>query len=531
MSTKKRALISVSDKTGVLEFAKGLIKLGFDIISTGGTYKYLQGNSVPAIEVAGITEFPEILDGRVKTLHPMIHGAILAKKNDQKHIDEMEKYGISAIDLVCVNLYPFELTMNKDDCTLSDAIENIDIGGVTLIRAAAKNFQHVVIVTSNDDYSLVLKELQTNSTVSSATKIYLARKGFNHTAYYDSIIGEYLSSQMSDKLNMTNFVLESTIPSKLVQKLRYGENSHQDAAFYIDSANSKGLLASFKQIQGKELSYNNLVDADTAWECVKQFSFLPESIEFGDKNTACVIVKHANPCGVAVSKTTMDSYKKANSSDPISSFGGIIAFNSSVDAATADLVAKQFLEVLIAPEYTDEALVILNQKPNVRVLQIDLVNNGNKLDYKRIGGGILVQTPENKILCPEEIKTVTKHKVNNEMLLDLYFAWCVARFVKSNAIILVKDGQTIGIGAGQMSRIDSTKIAVSKAQEFGFDVNGSICASDAFFPFRDNVDVLAKNGIKAIIQPGGSIKDAEVFAAADEHDLVMVLTNYRVFRH
>lgn len=542
---KKRALISVSDKNGVLEFAKGLVKLSFEIVSTGGTYKHLKDNNVDAIEVESVTNFPEILGGRVKTLHPMIHGAILAKKDDQNHIQEMKKHGINGIDLVCVNLYPFELTIASDKCTIADGIENIDIGGVTLIRAAAKNFEHVAIVTSSDDYSLVLSELEKDKKLSNTTKIYLARKGFNHTAYYDSIIGDYLEHQLEktatadkiDKVEQTNktttFVQELTIPSKLVQTLRYGENAHQESAFYKDSGNIAGLLSSFKQIQGKELSYNNLVDADTAWECVKQYSFVPDEIkkQLGNKQAACVIVKHANPCGVALGVDAIDCYSKANSSDPVSSFGGIIAFNVEVDQYAAELIAKQFLEVLIAPKYTKEALAVLSGKANVRVLQIDLVNNLNKIEYKRVGGGMLAQTPENKILELKEIKTVTQISPDKNTLLDLYFAWSVARFVKSNAIILVKNLQTIGIGAGQMSRIDSTKIAIAKATDFGFDVKGSSCASDAFFPFRDNVDTLAKNGIKAIIHPGGSIKDQEVFAAADEHNLSMVLTGYRVFRH
>lgn len=528
---KKRALISVSDKKGVLDFAKSLVKLGYEVISTGGTYQHLRNNHVEAIEVASITDFPEILDGRVKTLHPMIHGAILAKKDDNGHIQELEKYGINPIDVVCVNLYPFELTVSQEKCTIADAIENIDIGGVTLIRAAAKNFEHVAIVTSSDDYELVLSELETNKKLTTATKMYLARKGFNHTAYYDSIIGNYLENQLQN--TETNFVSEFTIANKLVQTLRYGENSHQASAFYRDSGNINGLLASFKQIQGKELSYNNLVDADTAWECVKQYSFVPNEIkeQLGNKQAACVIVKHANPCGVALGVDAIDSYSKANSSDPVSSFGGIIAFNVEVDEYVARLISKQFLEVLIAPKYTKEALTVLAEKPNVRVLQIELVNNLNKTEYKRIGGGILAQTSENKVLELKDIKTVTEITPDKDTLLDLYFAWTVARFVKSNAIILVKNLQTIGIGAGQMSRIDSTKIAINKATDFGFDVRGSSCASDAFFPFRDNVDTLAKNGIKAIIHPGGSIKDQEVFEAANENNLSMVLTGYRVFRH
>lgn len=525
MMNIKRALISVADKTGILDFAKQLSNHGIEIISTGGTYKYLTENGVPALEVAGITKFPEILDGRVKTLHPMIHGAILAKKTDAKHVEEMNQHGIKSIDLVCVNLYPFESTVNQEKCTLTEAIENIDIGGVALIRASGKNYAHVAIITSPSDYTKVLEEISQSRSVTENTRLELARKAFSHTAYYDSLISSYLAK------SQIKFNAEFTLPVKLSQTLRYGENSHQVAAFYKDSGNINGLLASFTQLQGKELSYNNLVDADTAWECVRQFTFMSALPIAAHGSAACVIVKHANPCGVAIANTAIESYKKANSSDPVSSFGGIIAFNTEVDADTAELVSKQFLEVLIAPKFTNAARDVLAKKTNVRVLQIDLVNNSNKLDYKRIGGGMLIQTPESRILLASEVKTVTKLKAGESMLSDLYFAWSVARFVKSNAIILVKGKQTIGIGAGQMSRIDSTKIALAKAREFGFVTEGSVCASDAFFPFRDNVDLLASSGVKAIIQPGGSIKDKEVFAAADENKLVMLLTGYRTFRH
>jgi phosphoribosylaminoimidazolecarboxamide formyltransferase / IMP cyclohydrolase len=531
MNNPKRALISVADKTGVLGFSQSLIRLGFEIISTGGTYQYLQENKVKAIAVENLTKFPEILDGRVKTLHPLIHGAILAKKNDPQHLKELQTHEISAIDLVCVNLYPFESTINKSNCTVNDAIENIDIGGVTLIRAAAKNFQNVTLVTANEDYSKIIDEIQDNAEVSIETRRYLAYKGFSHTTYYDSIISKYFLEQVVNSSDASVLLPEISIPGKLVHKLRYGENAYQKAAFYQDPGDISGLLASFQQHQGKDLSYNNLADADTAWECVKQFNFLPENVNLKAYQSACVIVKHANPCGVALGENALDSYQRAYSCDPVSSFGGIIAFNSEVNATLATVLIKQFLEVLIAPLYTAEALAILQQKPNIRVLQIKLVNNSNKLDYKRIGGGLLVQDPEAKILYPTMLKTVTKKQASSAMKLELYFAWCVARFVKSNAIVLVKDMQTIGIGAGQMSRIDSTKIAIAKAEEFGFKVKGSVCASDAFFPFRDNVDVLAKHGITAVIQPGGSIKDIEVFAAANEHELVMLVTGYRIFRH
>ena len=519
MSIKiKRALISVSDKVGILEFASALQQLGVEILSTGGTFKYLADNGVLVTEVANITKFPEILGGRVKTLHPNIHGAILAKRDDNQHIKQLEQHDITPIDLVCVNLYPFEATIAKLDCTLSDAIENIDIGGPAMIRASSKNYKHVVIVTNPNDYSKIIDELKNSGDVNGQTRLVLAQTAFSHTAYYDSLISGYLAKQQDS--GEIDFYNEFTIPARLVQKLRYGENSHQTAAFYRDSGDISGLLASFKQLQGKELSYNNLADADTAWECVKQFD-----------QAACVIVKHANPCGVAIADNILASYKKAFSSDPVSSFGGIIAFNKLVDADVATAVSGQFMEVLLAPEYTPDALEILAKKSNVRVLQIKLTKNHNQLDYKRIGGGLLIQTPENKQLNKNELQVVTKLQPDNQVLNDLEFAWAIARFVKSNAIILVKDGQTIGIGAGQMSRIDSSKIAMNKAREFGFDTVGAVCASDAFFPFRDNVDLLAGNGAKAIIHPGGSIKDAEVFAAADELNIVMVLTKYRTFRH
>ena len=513
----KRALLSVSDKNGILDFATNLHQMGVEILSTGGTFKYLRDNSIPAIEVASVTEFPEILDGRVKTLHPKIHGGILAKRDDKTHNEQLVAHGITAIDLVCVNLYPFEAAINTPGCTFDDAIENIDIGGPAMIRASSKNHQHVVIVTNPADYPEIVNQISSTGEVNTVTRLQLAQKAFSHTAYYDSLISNYLAQQLSAEIV---FPQQLTIPAKLVQTLRYGENSHQTAAFYKDSGNIDGLLASFIQLQGKELSYNNLADSDTAWECVKQFT-----------TPACVIVKHANPCGVALGEDALSSYKKAFAGDPISSFGGIIAFNVPVDEKVAEAVSKQFVEVLIAPEYSDAAKVLLAKKTNVRVLEIKLDTSANRLDYKRIGGGILVQTPEHKILNPEELKVVSRQQPSLAMLTDLQFAWSVARFVKSNAIVLVKNGQTIGIGAGQMSRIDSSKIAMNKAKEYGFDVQGSVGSSDAFFPFRDNVDLLAAGGVAALIQPGGSIKDAEVFAAADELGMAMVLTGYRTFRH
>ncbi len=517
MNNIKRALISVSDKNGLLEFANGIHKLNIEILSTGGTYKFLVQNNIPAIEVASITEFPEILDGRVKTLHPKIHGGILARRDDKNHLEQLKTHNITPIDLVCVNLYPFEATINKDNCTFEDAIENIDIGGPAMIRASSKNHRNVVIVTNPSDYTEILHQISINGNVDNITRLKLSQKAFSHTAYYDSLISNYLARQISEEVIYPE---ELTISAKLVQALRYGENSHQTAAFYKDSGKIDGLLSSFTQLQGKELSYNNLADSDTAWECVKQFTV-----------AACVIVKHANPCGVALGEDALSCYSRAFSCDPVSSFGGIIAFNVTVDLDAANAISKQFVEVLIAPHYTPEALEVFSKKSNVRVLQIKLDHSSNRLDYKRIGGGLLLQTPEHRSLDINDLKVVTKNTPNKEMLSDLQFAWGVARFVKSNAIVLVKGGQTIGIGAGQMSRIDSSKIAMTKAKEFGFEVAGSVGSSDAFFPFRDNVDLLAGAGVAALVQPGGSIKDAEVFAAADELGMSMVLTGYRTFRH
>ena len=513
----KRALISVSDKTNLIPFAKSLSDLGVEILSTGGTYKYLVDNGIKAIEVSSYTGFPEIMDGRVKTLHPKIHGGILAVRDNLQHIKQMEEHQIIGIDLVCVNLYPFAETINSANCSVELAIENIDIGGPAMIRASAKNHKHVLILTNPQDYNLVIDKI-THGELDYNTRIELATKAFAHTAHYDSIISNYLLKQSTNKENL--FPEQLTIPAILKQTLRYGENSHQQAAFYVDEGNVSGLLASCIQLQGKELSYNNLADSDTAWECVRQFD-----------TYACVIVKHANPCGVALADNALNSYKKAFSCDPISSFGGIIAFNKCIDAQTANEITTQFVEVLIAPDYDRVALDILAKKPNIRVLKIALAQNNNLLEYKRIGGGILVQTPELRLLDKTELKLVSQREVSITEQNDVELAWNIARFVKSNAIVLVKDGQSIGIGAGQMSRIDSTKIALNKATQFGFDVVGSVCASDAFFPFCDNVELLAENGISVIIQPGGSIKDAEVFKAADEHGISMLLSGYRTFRH
>ena len=528
MATIRQALISVSDKSGVLEFARGLSELGVKILSTGGTAKLLADNGIPVTEVADYTGFPEMLDGRVKTLQPKVHAGILARRDLPEHVATLEKHGIPTIDLVVVNLYPFAATIAKPDCSLEDAIENIDIGGPTMVRAAAKNHQHVAIVTDPEDYSSLLAEMQTNGgAVSDATRFDLAKKAFSHTAAYDSAISNYLTAVNSDGTKDA-FPAQINFNFAKVQDMRYGENPHQNAAFYRDidslggspSTSLRTGIASYTQVQGKELSYNNIGDADATWELVKTF-----------EQCACVIVKHANPCGVAIADTALSAYKLAFSTDPTSAFGGIIAFNRTVDAAAAEAVAQQFVEVVIAPEYSDAALQVFAAKPNVRVLTVPLSNAHNQYDFKRVGGGLLVQTPDILNVQASQLKVVTKVQPDASQLQDLLFAWRVAKYVKSNAIVFCKNGQTLGVGAGQMSRVDSTRIAAIKAQNAGLSLAGSVVASDAFFPFRDGLDVLAEAGAKAVIQPGGSMRDAEVIAAADEHGIAMVYTGFRHFRH
>ncbi|WP_107878677.1 bifunctional phosphoribosylaminoimidazolecarboxamide formyltransferase/IMP cyclohydrolase [Neisseria animaloris] len=525
MAAVKRALISLSDKTGVVEFAQALTKLGVEILSTGGTAKMLADAGVPAIEVADYTGFPEMLDGRVKTLHPKIHGGILGRRDLDEHVAKMKEHGIDTIDLVCVNLYPFAATIAKPGCTLEDAIENIDIGGPTMVRSAAKNWKHVAIVTDNGDFEKVVEELQSNGGIlSDKIRFNLSCKAFSHTAQYDGMISNYLTSVSDEKLSGEPEVNE--FPNQInqswvkVQEMRYGENPHQQAAFYRDLYPAAGSLSAYSQLQGKELSYNNIADADAAWEAVKAFD-----------QPACVIVKHANPCGVAVANDTLTAYKLAFATDTTSAFGGIIAFNREVDADTVEAVTGQFLEVLMAPKFTDKAKEIIAAKKNVRVLEVPLLVGANRFELKRVGGGLLVQTPDiHRIKC-EDLKVVSKRQPTEQEWQDLMFVWNVAKFVKSNAIVFGKGGQTYGIGAGQMSRVDSTRIAARKARDGGFDLNGACAASDAFFPFRDGIDVIAEQGIKAIIHPGGSMRDEEVFAAADEHDIAMVLTGIRHFRH
>ncbi|MEN9454640.1 MAG: bifunctional purine biosynthesis protein PurH [Pseudomonadota bacterium] len=522
MTTKiQRALISVSDKTGVLAFAQALASFGVEILSTGGTAKLLADNGVKVIEVADYTGFPEMLDGRVKTLHPKIHGGVLGRRDLPDHVAAMAQHEIGNIDLVCVNLYPFVETISKPNCSLADAIENIDIGGPTMVRSAAKNYQHVAIVTDASDYTALAEELRANAGgLTLATRFALAKKAFSHTAAYDGAISNYLTALDADGANPADFPLRFNASFEKVQDMRYGENPHQKAAFYRDLVRVPGAIANYNQLQGKELSYNNIADADAAWESVKTFD-----------QPACVIIKHANPCGVAIAADTLTAYRLAFATDSTSAFGGIIAFNREVDAATAEAVSAQFLEVLIAPAYSAEAKALLAKKVNVRVLEVPLESGANPYDFKRVGGGLLVQSADIKNVVLDELRVVTKRQPTAAELQDLLFAWRVAKFVKSNAIVFARNGQTAGVGAGQMSRVDSTRIAAIKAAAAGLPLAGAVAASDAFFPFRDGVDVIAENGIKAIIQPGGSMRDEEVFAAADEHGIAMVLTGTRHFRH
>ncbi len=519
--TIKQALISVSDKTGIVELAQELRQLDVAILSTGGTAKLLKDAGVEVTEVSDYTGFPEMLNGRVKTLHPKIHAGILAQKELPEHMIAMEKMGLTTIELVVVNLYPFSQTIAKSDCSLEDAIENIDIGGPTMVRAAAKNYKSVVVMTDPEDYVSILKEMKsTGCKVSEERSFQLACKAFSHTAAYDSIISNYLTSISPDGQHKI-FPARLNLNFKIAQNLRYGENPHQGAAFYKDLvSNVLGGFASYTQLQGKELSYNNIADADAAWECVKTFD-----------SPACVIVKHANPCGVAIANTLIAAYKRAFATDPTSAFGGIIAFNRGLDGITAEAVIKQFVEVVIAPEITSEASSILAQKKNVRVLILPIKEGNNTLDFKRVGGGLLVQSPDNFNIGTDHLKVVTKVQPTQQELLDLVFAWRVAKFVKSNAIVFCVNGKTLGIGAGQMSRVDSARIASIKAQNSDISLAGSVVASDAFFPFRDGLDVVVKAGAKAIIQPGGSMRDEEVIAAADEQGVTMIFTNTRHFRH
>ena len=514
----RRALISVSDKTGIIEFARSLHAQGIEILSTGGTAKMLIEEMIPVMEVSKHTGFPEIMDGRVKTLHPKIHGGILGRRGIDDGV--MKDNDIAPIDLVVVNLYPFEATVAKEGCSLDDAIENIDIGGPAMVRATAKNHAYVSIIVDPADYQRVLDELSSNQgTVSDVTRFDLAVKAFEHTSNYDGMIANYLGRVRQDG-SMDELPRTINLQFNKVQEMRYGENPHQHAAFYTEKEPADACIATAKQLQGKELSFNNIGDTDAALECVKQF-----------EEPACVIVKHANPCGVSLSDNILDAYNKAYSTDPESAFGGIIAFNRELDGDTAKaIVERQFVEVIIAPSVSSEAIDAVAEKKNVRLLECGQWQGTNpRLDYKRVNGGLLVQDAD--LLLLNEMKVVSERQPSEQEMNDLLFSWKVAKFVKSNAIVYGKNNMTIGVGAGQMSRINSARIAGIKAEHAKLEVAGSVMASDAFFPFRDGIDAAHEAGIVAVIQPGGSMRDDEVIAAANEFGMAMIFTGMRHFRH
>jgi len=514
-----RALLSVSDKTGVVALAQALAARGVALLSTGGTAKALREAGLDVRDVSDVTGFPEIMDGRVKTLHPKVHGGLLGRRGTDDAV--MAEHGIAPIELLVLNLYPFEQVSSDPASSFDDVVENIDIGGPAMLRAAAKNFAHVAVATDPAQYDALLAELDANDgALSAKTRFSLSVAAFNRVAQYDARISDYLSS-INDDGTRSAFSGQANGSFIKVMDLRYGENPHQQGAFYRDLYPVPGTLATFKQLQGKELSYNNLADADAAWECVRQF-----------ETPACVIVKHANPCGVAQGIACGDAYELAYATDPTSAFGGIIAFNTKLDAATAKVILdRQFVEVLIAPDYEQDALDYCAKKANVRVLRIAHGEGRNNVDVKRVGSGLLMQTSDVREVSRDELKVVTQRAPTPAELDDLLFAWRVAKYVKSNAIVYAKDSRTIGVGAGQMSRVVSAKIAGLKAEEAGLVVTGSVMASDAFFPFRDGIDAAAAAGIKAVIQPGGSMRDNEVIAAANEHGLAMVFTGVRHFRH
>ena len=520
MSKITRALISVSDKSGVVEFAHGLMEAGVEILSTGGTARLLQENGIPVTEVSDYTGFPEMMDGRVKTLHPRIHGGILGRRDLDAAM--MAEHGILPIDLVAVNLYPFERTVANPDCDLETAIENIDIGGPAMIRAAAKNHRDVAVVVDPVDYALVLSEMKNNgNALSDETRFRLAVKTFEHTAAYDGAIANYLGT-LGPGVEQHDFPNTINLQFRQAQTMRYGENPHQKAAFFVERDLREPSVATARQLQGKALSYNNIADTDAALECVKQF----------DESPACVIVKHANPCGVSLGDDLLGAYDRAFATDPESAFGGIIAFNRELDGETAAaIVARQFVEVIVAPRISAEAAQAVASKKNVRLLECGEWSDAaaRHLDFKRVNGGLLVQDADQALY--NELTVVTKRAPTEEEMADLLFTWRVAKFVKSNAIVYGKDGMTVGVGAGQMSRVNSARIAAIKAEHAGLEVQGSVMASDAFFPFRDGIDNAAQAGIRAVIQPGGSMRDEEVIAAADEHDMAMVFTGMRHFRH
>ena len=516
----QRALLSVSDKTGLVDFARTLASAGVELLSTGGTSKALRDAGLTVIDVSDYTGFPEMLDGRVKTLHPKVHGGILARRDLPEHVATMTEQGMPYIDLVCVNLYPFVATVSKPH-TLDDAIENIDIGGPAMVRSSAKNYRHVAIVTDPADYPALVAEMQgNNGALTDATRFNLAKKAFTHTAQYDGHISNYLTA-LNDNGERDAFGEQLTLQFSRAQICRYGENPHQAGAFYVEAQAPVGSIASARQLQGKELSYNNIADTDAALECVKLFDAAP----------ACVIVKHANPCGVAYGSSLLEAYNRAYQTDPESAFGGIIAFNGRLDGATAQaIVERQFVEVIVAPEVSPEAVAAVAAKKNVRLLECGVWSGAvAQMDMKRVAGGLLVQDAD--VLLHGELKTVTERAPTPQQMEDLLFAWRVAKFVKSNAIVYARERMTIGVGAGQMSRINSARIAAIKAEQAGLVVPGSVMASDAFFPFRDGIDQAAVAGIQAVIQPGGSMRDDEVIAAANEHGIAMVFTGTRHFRH
>jgi phosphoribosylaminoimidazolecarboxamide formyltransferase / IMP cyclohydrolase len=516
----RTALVSVSDKTGLAEFARGLTRLKIKILSTGGTAKFLAEHGARVTEVADYTGFPEMLDGRVKTLHPRLHAGILALRDSPAHLAAIKAAGIDPIDLIVVNLYPFAQTVARPDCNLAEALESIDVGGPAMLRAGAKNFAGVAVVTDPSDYSKLLAEMEGQAgALSERTRFTLARKAFAHSAAYDVAISSYLA-ELAPGAKAERFPEILALQFEKVQDLRYGENPHQAGAFYRDPRSAPGGIAGYVQLQGKELSFNNIADADAAWECVKSFD-----------EPACVIVKHANPCGAAIGSSVREAYDHAFATDPTSAFGGVVAFNRALGADTAEAVCKPFVEVVVAPGIDAGVRKIFAGKPNVRVLTVELARGAQAYDFKRIGGGLLVQTPDDHGVKASDLRTVSRAKATTEQVGDLLFAWRVAKYVKSNAIVFCKNGRTLGVGAGQMSRVDAAHVAEFKAKEAGLSLEGSVVASDAFFPFRDGVDVIARAGAKAVIQPGGSVRDEEVIAAADELGLAMVFTGVRHFRH
>jgi phosphoribosylaminoimidazolecarboxamide formyltransferase/IMP cyclohydrolase len=518
-----QALLSVSDKAGLVDFARALAARGVSLLSTGGTARLLADAGLAVTEVATYTGFPEMLDGRVKTLHPKVHAGILARRDVGAHREALAAHAIPAIDLVVVNLYPFRETVANPACTLDDAIENVDIGGPAMVRAAAKNWRHVGVVVDPRDYAAVVEDLDANgNALSDALRFRLMQQAFAHTAAYDGAVANYVTARERDG-SVAGFPRSFHYDGVLRQAMRYGENPHQQAALYRDADAPASAIASYRQLQGKELSFNNVADADAAWRCVATF-----------REPTCVIVKHANPCGAASASSPLAAYRAALATDPTSAFGGIIAFNRPIDAATLDAVAEQFVEVLVAPAYADDALGAIARRKNVRVLELPLPPeraDERELDFRRVGGGLLVQTADAATIEAADLRVVTKRAPTPAEIADLLFAWRVARFVKSNAIVFCGDARTLGIGAGQMSRVDSTRIAAIKARHAGLSLARSVVASDAFFPFRDGLDVVADEGARAVIQPGGSVRDEEVIAAANERGVAMVFTGVRHFRH